>query len=213
MALSSSKFDLEDLRSALASVDQKDTQVRKHLITKRLGQRITLHLTRDCMNVCHWSRSLCLLVKDIFYDDDDGLQSQNNAVQIFILRSIDESLLSYVEEITLAKKIYHLLESCFTHILWSHIINIFTTIFDSTNDSESPNNGYTKIQDNIIRLKSEIGQQWRNDSLMEMFFHHYNKQNFHKISNSLDARISINQRIKVQGRDIPEIAHKLRTRE
>ncbi|MBW0476703.1 hypothetical protein O181_016418 [Austropuccinia psidii MF-1] len=99
MALSTSNFDLEDLKSALASVDQTDAQVHKQLETERLGQSIAPHLTRDGLNFRHWSRSLCLLIKDIFDDDEyfekqeeDEIRSRNTVIQIFILKSIDESL-------------------------------------------------------------------------------------------------------------------------
>ncbi|MBW0487964.1 hypothetical protein O181_027679 [Austropuccinia psidii MF-1] len=156
------------------------------------------HLTRDGMNFRHWSRSLCLLFDDIFEDEayfevqeDNTLRSCNNAVQIFILRSIDKLLLSYVEDVTSARKIYRLFGSRFTHTSWSHIMNLFTTIVDATSDLETSDNGYTKIQDNFKKLKTAIGGQWSNDSLMAMFFHHYNKQCFHQIANAVDARISI----------------------
>ncbi|MBW0538568.1 hypothetical protein O181_078283 [Austropuccinia psidii MF-1] len=220
MASASSKLDLEDLRAALANVDQIDTRVRKRLETERLGQSIAPHLTRDGLNFCHWSRSLCHLVEDIFdqenyfeIEEDDALRSRNNAVQIFILKSIDDSLLSYVEDVTSARKIYSLLESRFTHTSWSHVMNLFTTIINDTNDLESPDNGYAKIQDNLKKLKTAIGGQWNDDSLMAMFFHHCNRQYFHQIANAVDARISIDPSIKVRGRDILEIAHRLKARE
>ncbi|MBW0530555.1 hypothetical protein O181_070270 [Austropuccinia psidii MF-1] len=166
MVSSSSKFDLEDLKSALANVDQTDTRVCKCLETERLGQSIAPHLTKDGMNFRHWSRSL--------YD----------------------SLLSYVEDVTSARKIYRLLESRFTHTSWPHIMNLFTTIINSTDDLETPDNGYAKIQANLKKLKTAFGGQWSNDSLMAMFFHHYNKKYFHQIANAVDARISIDPNFK-----------------
>ncbi|MBW0548620.1 hypothetical protein O181_088335 [Austropuccinia psidii MF-1] len=220
MASSSSNFDLEDLNSALANVDQTDTWVCKCLETKRLGQSIAPHLTKDGMNICHWSRSLCLLVNDIFEEEDyfasqedDTLPSCKNAVQIFILISIDDSLLSYVEDVTLARTIYRLFETCFTYTSWSHMMSLITTIINATNDLETPDNGYSKIQDSLKNLKTAIGGKWSDESLMAMFFYHYNKHYFDQIANAVNARISISPSIEDQGRDILEIAHRLRTRE
>ncbi|MBW0490171.1 hypothetical protein O181_029886 [Austropuccinia psidii MF-1] len=48
---------------------------------------------------------------------------------------------------------------------------------------------------------------------MAIFFHYYNKHYFDQIANTVNARISIAPSIEDQGRDILEIAHRLRTRE
>ncbi|MBW0529188.1 hypothetical protein O181_068903 [Austropuccinia psidii MF-1] len=92
-------------------------------------------------------------------------------------------------------------------------MNLFTTIFNATGDSKAPDNGYAKIQDNLKKLKTAIGGQWSNESLIAIFFHHCNKQHFHEIANAIDARISIDPTVKIRGRDVLEVAQRLKTRE
>ncbi|MBW0540842.1 hypothetical protein O181_080557 [Austropuccinia psidii MF-1] len=218
MSSSTTRFDLEDLKTALINVDQTDNKIRKRLETEKLGQSIAPHLARDGDNFRQWSRALCLLVEDIFDDEsyfesesDDEIRTRNNAVQTFILKSIDEHLLPYVEEITSARQIFQRLASPFSHNSWSHTMNIFNTIINANEESQSIGDGYTLIQENLRKLKAAIGGQWSDESLMAIFFHRFNTANFHQIANAVDARISVDPTSKIKGRDILEIAHRMNT--
>ncbi|MBW0462852.1 hypothetical protein O181_002567 [Austropuccinia psidii MF-1] len=106
MSSSTAKFDLNYLKTALISANETDTRICKRLETERSGQSIAPHLARDSYNFRQWSRSLCLLINNILDNKlyfeltlEDEIKTQNNAVQTFILRSIDECLLSFVEDI------------------------------------------------------------------------------------------------------------------
>ncbi|MBW0535801.1 hypothetical protein O181_075516 [Austropuccinia psidii MF-1] len=121
----------------------------------------------------------------------------------------DEHLLPYVEEITSARQIFQQLASHSSHNSWSHTMNIFNTILNANEESQSIGDGYTLIQENLRKLKAAIGGQWNDESLMEIFFHRFNTPNFHQISNAVDARILVNPTSNVKGQDILEIAHRM----
>ncbi|MBW0510338.1 hypothetical protein O181_050053 [Austropuccinia psidii MF-1] len=201
MSSSTAKFNLNDLKTALISVDQTDTRIRKRLETKTLGQSIAPHLAKDGNNFRQWSNS------------EDEVKTRNNAVQTFILKLIDERLLSYAEDIASTRQIFQRLASCFSHTSWSHTMNIFNTILNANEESQSVGDSYTLIQENLTKLKYAIGGQWDNESLMAIFFHHFNKAHYHHIANAIDARISVDPTSRVRGRDILKIAHCMNTRD
>ncbi|MBW0462851.1 hypothetical protein O181_002566 [Austropuccinia psidii MF-1] len=87
--------------------------------------------------------------------------------------------------------------SRFSHTSWSRTMNIFNTILNANEESQSIGYGNALIQENLQKLKSDIGGKWNDESLMEIFFHHFNKAHYHQIANAIDARISVDPTSRV----------------
>ncbi|MBW0534038.1 hypothetical protein O181_073753 [Austropuccinia psidii MF-1] len=77
----------------------------------------------------------------------------------------------------------------------------------------SMDEGFTELQNLLRELKSSLGGVWTNDSLLALFFHQFNKTNFHHIENSLDAKKSIDPLCVITAHKIMQVAQQFQQQE
>ncbi|MBW0538921.1 hypothetical protein O181_078636 [Austropuccinia psidii MF-1] len=217
---STNKFDLDDLKEALSSVDDVHARVKKRLELENLGQGITPHLVRDGSNFNLWYHSLSNLIEDLYDVDtyfgeasDDNDKPRDRAIQIFIRKSIHQELLLYTEGLYSAKSIFQSLQKRFQHKSWSQAMVIFNRIMNLNDATASIDEGFTEMQSLLRELKSSLGGVWTDDSLLAMFFHHFNKAHFHQIANALDAKKSIDPSCIITAREVMQVAQRFQQRE
>ncbi|MBW0538923.1 hypothetical protein O181_078638 [Austropuccinia psidii MF-1] len=219
MSSSNNKFDVEGLRMALSQADDTNSQVRRRIEIENLGHNITPHLAKDGQNFNHWSRSLKNLIEDIFdeanyfYENkEDTERSRNRSIRTFIIKSIHEDLLPYIDELDQARLIYKALQTRFQHTSWSHAMTTFNNLLSLNEENVSLNEAFTRLQNDLKTLKSAIGGTWTDDILLSLFFHNFNKDTYHSIANALDAKRAINPESLITSKEIMEIAQRFRSR-
>ncbi|MBW0538940.1 hypothetical protein O181_078655 [Austropuccinia psidii MF-1] len=217
---SSNKFDLADLKDALSSVDDINARVRKRIELENLGRGITPHLARDGSNFNLWYNSLSNLIEDLYEvdayfsnPDEDTDKSRDRTIQVFISKSIHQELLSYTEGHYSAKSLFQSLQKRFQHKSWSQAMVIFNRMINLDESTISVDEGFTELQNLLRELKSSLGGVWTDDSLLALFFHQFNKTNFHHIANALDAKKSIDPSCVITAREIMQVAQRFQQRE
>ncbi|MBW0527798.1 hypothetical protein O181_067513 [Austropuccinia psidii MF-1] len=217
---SSSKFDLEDLKAAIGGIDNASAQVQKRIKIENLGQRITPHLAKDGVNFAQWSRALKDLVEDVFDKPsyfldtcEDTNCSRNRVICTFIFKSVHEELIPYVEDHLHARKIFNTSHQRFQHTSWSQAMNVLSDILSLSDETIPLNEGFFTLQNYLRQLKSLIGGTWTDEALMALFFHHFNKKNYHVIANALDAKKAIYPSSPVTAQEIMQIAQRFQRNE
>ncbi|MBW0491158.1 hypothetical protein O181_030873 [Austropuccinia psidii MF-1] len=209
------KFDLADLKEALSRVDDINARVRKRIELENLGRGITPHLARDGSNFNLWYHSLSNLIDDLYDIDtyfskasDDHDKSRDRAIQIFICKLIHQELLLYTEGLHSARSIFQSLQKQFQHKSWSQAMVILNQILNLNEATVSLDEGFTEMQNLLCELKSSLGGMWTDDSLLVIFFHQFNKEQFHHIANALDAKKSIDPSCIITSREVMQVAQR-----
>ncbi|MBW0523359.1 hypothetical protein O181_063074 [Austropuccinia psidii MF-1] len=85
---------------------------------------------------------------------------------------------------------------------------IFNQIINLNETTVPLDEGFTEMQNLLRELKSSLGGGWTDDSLLAMFFHHFNKAQFHHIANALDAKKSIDPSCIITAREVMQVAQR-----
>ncbi|MBW0487365.1 hypothetical protein O181_027080 [Austropuccinia psidii MF-1] len=86
-------------------------------------------------------------------------------------------------------------------------MNLFDNLINRS-DASTNLNSYMAIKTNVSNLKSALGSIWDDNTLLAMFFHHQNKQFFHEISTSMDAKLSLDDKVQICAEDILQVAQR-----
>ncbi|MBW0499378.1 hypothetical protein O181_039093 [Austropuccinia psidii MF-1] len=70
-------------------------------------------------------------------------------------------------------------------------MNLFDNLINRSDASTNLNDSYVAIKINVSNLKSALGSIWDDDTLVAIFFYHWNKQLFHEISTAMDDKVQI----------------------
>ncbi|MBW0495739.1 hypothetical protein O181_035454 [Austropuccinia psidii MF-1] len=90
---------------------------------------------------------------------------------------------------------------------------ILNRIINLNEATVSLDEGFTEMQNLLRVLKSLLGSMWTDDSLLAMIFHQFNKAQFHHISNSLDAKKSIDPSCVITAQEVMQVAQRFQQRE
>ncbi|MBW0522987.1 hypothetical protein O181_062702 [Austropuccinia psidii MF-1] len=82
----------------------------------------------------------------------------------------------------------------------------FNNLLSLNEENISLNEAFTRLQDDLKTLKAAVGGTWTDDILLALFFHNFNKDTYHSIANSLDAKRAINPESQIMSKEIMEIA-------
>ncbi|MBW0531163.1 hypothetical protein O181_070878 [Austropuccinia psidii MF-1] len=85
---------------------------------------------------------------------------------------------------------------------------ILNQILNLNEATVSLDEGFTKMQNLLHKLKSSLGGMWTDDSLLAMFFHQFNKAQFHHIANALDEKKSIDPSCIITEREVMQVAQR-----
>ncbi|MBW0530330.1 hypothetical protein O181_070045 [Austropuccinia psidii MF-1] len=214
------KFDLVNLKEVLSSVDDINAHVRKRIELENSGRGITPHLARDGSNFNLWYHSLSNLI-DNLYDLDtyfgeasnDNNKSRDREIQIFIRKSIHQELLLYTEGLYSARSIFQSLQKRFQHKLLSQAMVILNRTINLNEANVSLDEGFSKMQSLLRKLKSSLGSVWTDDSLLAMFFHQFNKAQFHHIANALNAKEYIDLFCIITAWEVLQVAQRFQPRD
>ncbi|MBW0526620.1 hypothetical protein O181_066335 [Austropuccinia psidii MF-1] len=216
--MSDKKFDIEDLRAALSGNDS-NAILKRQVEIDRLGEGITPRLTSDGLTFHRWSRSLNRLIErthrvESYFgsEERDANRERNAEIRSLIEKSIDTSLKSLIEDKDEARQSFACLRHQFEKLLWSHVMNLFDDIVNTSEALENLAEAYTATKNTVTNLKSAIGSTWTDELLIAIFFHHQNKKHFHKISNAMDTKVSIEKTINIKSNDILQIAQRFQRR-
>ncbi|MBW0490865.1 hypothetical protein O181_030580 [Austropuccinia psidii MF-1] len=218
--MSERKFDLDDLRAALInSASESGAQFKHQVKINWLGEGITPCLTSDGLNFHRWSRSLIQLIErthtnvDYFSSvDKDGNRTRNYEIRTYIEKSISGDLNNSIEEEDEARKAYKLLRRHFEKHSWSHVMNLFDDLLNSSDTLGNLNESYVAIKTNVSNLKSALGSIWDDEAIVAIFFHYQNKQFFHEISTAIDAKLPLDDKVWIRAEDILQVAQRFQRR-